>query len=132
MIVVDASAVLESVAVDRPDPDLVSRLATEDLHAPHLIDVEVLHALRVLVTRDAITGERAEWARADYDALDLTRYPHVALRPRIWELRHNLSAYDAAYVALAEALETSLVTTDHRIERVPGLGAGIEVFPRGD
>lgn len=130
MIVVDASALLESVVGDQPDPELVMRLASDELHAPHLVDVEILHALRVLVTRNSASARRVEAARTDFFGLDITRYPHVPLANRMWELRRNLSAYDATYVALAEALEVPLVTTDERISRAPRLGAVIEVYQR--
>lgn len=130
MIVVDASALLESVLADQPDPGLIVRLAGHDLHAPHLVDVEALHALRVLNTRRAVLAHRVESARADFFALDITRYPHVPLADRVWELRANLSAYDATYVALAEVLDVPLVTTDARIAGAPSLRTDVEVFGR--
>jgi predicted nucleic acid-binding protein len=131
LIVVDASALLECVVGDRPDPALIVRLASEELHAPHLIDVEVLHALRLLITRRVVTEKRAATARGDFLALEITRYPHLPLADRIWDLRHNLSAYDATYVALAEALDASFVTTDSRIAGAPNLRTVIEVFGDG-
>jgi predicted nucleic acid-binding protein len=128
MIVVDASALLECVVGDRPDSALIVRLAGEELHAPHLVDVEMLHALRTLVTRKAVSEQRAESARVDFLTLEIARYPHLPLAERIWNLRRNLSAYDASYVALAEALEVPMVTTDARIARAPHLRTEIEVF----
>ena len=130
MIVVDASAFLETVVADPPDADLLLRLAEVELHAPHLVDIEVLHALRTLVIRRSGTPQRVEAARTAYMSLNVTRYSHVLLADRVWDLRGNLSAYDAAYVALAEALEVPLVTTDARIARAPNLRTTVEVFDR--
>lgn len=116
MVVVDTSAVLDSLAADRPEPDLAQRLATAgEWHAPHLLDVEVLHALRGLVRGRKITLDRAQDARTDFAALAIVRYPIVGLADRIWKLRDTLTAYDAAYVALAETLGCPLVTCDKGI-----------------
>ncbi len=129
MVVLDTSAVLEAlVARDKP-AGLVERLASEDLHAPHLIDVEVLSALRRLVAARALSDDRANDARSDFAALAIVRYPHGDLSDRVWELRHNLSAYDATYVALAEILGVPLVTSDRRTGAAPGLHAAVEVYP---
>jgi predicted nucleic acid-binding protein len=129
VLVVDTSAVLEAIVAVDPPPGLTDRLANDgDLHAPHLIDIEVLHALRRLNVLGELSEERASDARADFRELAIVRYPHVGLVDRIWELRHNLTAYDAAYVALAEALEVSLVTCDRRLSEAPGHTAQIELF----
>lgn len=129
MLVVDTSAVLEALAAVDPAPGLVERLARNgDLHAPHLIDVEVLHALRRITIARAISEDRAADTRADYAELALTRYPHRPLSDRVWELRHNLTAYDATFVALAEALDAPLVTCDARLASAAGHGARIELF----
>lgn len=129
MLVVDTSAVLEALAATDPAPGLVERLARNgDLHAPHLIDVEVLHALRRMTIARAISEDRAADTRADYAELALTRYPHRPLSDRVWELRHNLTAYDATFVALAEALDAPLVTCDARLASAAGHGARIELF----
>ena len=130
MIIVDTSAIVETLAGSAPDAALVHRLATDDLHAPHLLDVEVLHTLRVLITRRAATADKIEAARHAFEHLALTRYPHTPLRTRIWELRNNLSAYDATFVALAEELSAPLVTTDGRIAEATGLRATVEVYDR--
>ena len=92
--------------------------------------MEVLHALRRLVARGELAEARAAQALADFVALGVTRYPHVALRSRVWELRFVLSAYDGAYVALAEALDAPVVTTDEGLARSSGHCATVEVFPR--
>jgi predicted nucleic acid-binding protein len=122
MLVVDASAVTELV-LGRPAGDVVGEhFAGHDfaLHAPHLLDVEVLSALRRLVVSGEATAERAGEAVADLLDLPIERYPHDILVPRIWELRGNFSAYDAGYVALAESLTDDLVpllTADTRLAR---------------
>ena len=132
MLVVDTSAVLEAIVAVDPPPGLINRLAEDgDLHAPHLIDVEVLHALRRLNAQGELSEERASDARADFRELAIVRYPHVGLGDRIWELRRNLTAYDAAYVALAEALGVALVTCDRRLSEAPGHAAQVEVFAQG-
>ena len=128
MTVVDTSAVLAVLVGDTPDAALVSRIAGSELHAPHLIDVEVLHALRVLLTRRAASIDKIEAARQQFGLLAMTRYPHTPLRERMWELRNNLSAYDAAYVALAEALTMPLITSDERIARAAGPRTVIDVY----
>jgi len=128
VIVIDASAVVELLAGHRPSALLARRVFAEPWHAPHLIDVEVLHALRHLLLRQQITVELATSARTDLDAMTITRYSHVGLRDRIWELRDAMTAYDAAYIALAEALDAPLVTTDARLGRAPGRRCEVEVF----
>lgn len=129
MIVVDTSALIDVLAGDGPSAELVERLATDgDLHVPHLVDVECLHVLRRLVRAGHLSEERAQDARDALATLTLERYPHPALTDRMWELRHNLSAYDAAFVALAERLDVPLVTRDARIAAAPGHRARVEVF----
>lgn len=129
MLVVDSSAALTALAARDPAPELVERLADDgDLHAPHLIDTEILHALRRLRRRGQISAERAHDARTDFAELTLVRYPHEPLNDRVWELRENLTAYDATFVALAEALDVPLVTCDARLAAAPGHHAHIEVY----
>lgn len=129
MIVVDTSAILKSLAAVDPNPKLDERLASErDLHAPHLVDVEVLHALRSLVRRGQLQPGRAAGVLEDFFLLRLTRYSHTRLIERIWALRENLSAYDAAFVALAEALDATLVTSDRRLARASGHSATVELY----
>ena len=129
MLVVDTSAVLAALVARQPAPGLVERLAGDgDLHAPHLIDTEVLHALRRLTITEEISDDRAADARSDFAELALVRYPHQLLSDRVWELRHNLTAYDATFVALAETLAVPLVTCDARLGSAPGHHAHIELF----
>lgn len=115
MIVVDASAVLDSLL----DPDGHSEVAAtlagagDPLAAPDLLDVEILSVLRRWERRREISSSRAEQALADLQVLPIARYPARALLDRVWSLRHNLTAYDGQYVALAQELSASLLTTDH-------------------
>jgi len=129
VLVVDSSAVLEALAARDPAPGLVERLAEDgDLHAPHLIDTEILHALRRMLRRGQISAERAHDARTDFAELTLVRYPHEPFNDRVWELRQNFTAYDATFVALAEALDVSFITCDARLAAAPGSSARIEVY----
>ncbi|MBA2697531.1 MAG: type II toxin-antitoxin system VapC family toxin [Nocardioidaceae bacterium] len=129
MIVLDTSALLD-VLIGRPaSQSLLARLARDDdLHAPHLIDIEVLHALRRLVRTSVVRSDRAAEARADLAELSITRYPLGSMADRVWELRGNLTAYDAAFVALAEALGASLITCDRRLAKASSHRARVEVY----
>lgn len=129
MIVLDASAVLEVVLATPAAPAVLNRLVAvgETLHAPHLIDLEVLQVLRRYCATGEVSPVRAAEALADYLDFPIVRYPHDVLAVRIWELRENLTAYDAAYVALAEALSAPLVTRDRKLATAPGHRALIEV-----
>ncbi len=129
MLVLDPAAVIAALASRPPNARLVERVSADgDLHAPHLIDVELLNALRGLVRARALGEDRARNARADFAELPLTRYPHEPLADRAWALRDSLTAYDAVFVALAEALEVPLVTCDARLATAPGLRGSIELF----
>lgn len=129
MLVVDTSAILEALAARDPAPGLIERLADDgDLHAPHLVDTEVLHALRRMSMRGEISEERAADARSDFADTALVRYPHQPLSDRVWELRHNLTAYDATFVALAEVLSAPLITCDARLASTRGHEAHVELF----
>lgn len=129
MLVVDTSAVLGALVVRQPAAGLVERLARDgDLHAPHLIDTEVLHALRRLTIAGEISEDRATDVRSDFAELALVRYPHQPLSDRVWELRHNLTASDATFVALAETLAVPLVTCDGRLAAAPAHRAHVELF----
>lgn len=128
MLVVDTSAVLAALAERTPDRALVQRLSDDgDLHAPHLIDVEILQALRGLVRGGKLSEDRAYDVRTDVADLAITRYGHEPLADRVWALRGNLTAYDAVFVALAEVLDIPLVTCDARLGAAPGVV--VELYP---
>ena len=132
MLVLDTSAVVDALAGRPPDERLLARLGSDgDLHAPHLLDVELLHALRRLVAAGHLSEDRAADARSDFDDLTIARYEQGFLADRIWELRHNLTAYDATFVALSEALDVPLVTCDRRLAATPGHRARVELFGAG-
>ena len=97
------------------------------MHAPHLLDVEVAHAMRRWVFQGGLTARRGREALEDFESLSIERYPHGPLIPRIWELRESVTAYDAAYLALAEVLDAPLVTRDARLARATGHAASIEL-----
>ena len=129
MIVVDASAILEVLLRTPAAPAIEERLFErgEALHAPHLIDLEVLQVLRGYAAAGEISAERAREALDDLAAFRLRRWAHEPLTIRIWDLRQNLTAYDAAYVALAEALSAPVLTRDRRLASAPGIRARVEV-----
>lgn len=130
MIVVDASAIVEVLLNTQIGGELRRLFFApgETLHVPHLIDIEVLQVLRRYSIAKIVAKGRANEAFEDYSAIPLNRYPHSVLLPRVWELRHNLTAYDAVYVALAEALPAALVTCDRALSAVSGHRAVIRVF----
>lgn len=130
MIVIDASVLVDAlVGVDVVADEARGRLTDDrDLHVPHLVDMEVTNSIRGLRIANVIDETRAVSAIDDLQQLDLSRYPHGPLLRRVWELRGNLTAYDAVYVALAEALETVLVTCDARITRAPGLRCDVQLL----
>jgi len=130
MIVLDASAavdwLLQTPAGQRIENRIYSR--NETLHAPHLLDLEVTQVLRRLVQQGVVPAYRADEAVRDLLDLRVNRYAHFVLLPRIWQLRHNFSAYDAAYLVLAEKLGATLVTRDRRLASPTGHAATIELF----
>jgi predicted nucleic acid-binding protein len=129
VLVVDASALVVALSDDGPDGDLVRRrLRGESLTAPELVDLEVVSVLRKQLAIGALDGRRAGLALTDLADLPLRRVPHLPLLARCWELRDNLTVYDAAYVALAEVLDAPLVTADSRLGRAPGTTCQIEVL----
>jgi predicted nucleic acid-binding protein len=129
VLVIDASALVRVIADDGPDGDRArARLHGEQLRAPELIDLEAVSALRRLLGAGWLDSRRAELALADLSQLPLDRSSHVPLVPRIWELRENVSAYDAAYVALAEALDVELLTADARLAAAPGLRCAVSLL----
>ena len=129
MIVVDASALLEFLLQTPLGARVEVRLFRDDdeLHVPHLVDVEVVQALRRLVRMGEVSSGRADEAIADLTDLDLHRHPHLDFLGRAWKLRDNLSAYDAMYVTLAEAIEAPIVTCDRPLAKAPGHGVRSEV-----
>jgi predicted nucleic acid-binding protein len=126
VIVLDSSAALDYLLSVGPGEWVEGQLEVVDrAHAPHVIDVEVLGGLRKHVLDGRVTASRAEGALRHFRQLRIRRYPHRPLIGRMWELRHNLTASDAAFVALAGALSVPLVTTDLRLARAPRLGVEI-------
>jgi len=130
MIVLDASAAVDWLLQTTAGQHIEHRMysARESLHAPHLLDLEVAQVLRRLVREGTVPANRADEAVRDLLDLRLTRYPHFMLLPRVWQLRHNFSAYDASYVGLAEKLRAPLITRDGRLAAAPGHSAIIELF----
>lgn len=130
MIVLDASAVVEWLLGLPHAVAVAERIgeAEQSLHAPHVIGVEVAQVVRRLSARGAVSDDRGAAALADLADLDLIRYAHEPLLPAIWQTRANLTAYDAVYVALAEALDAPLVTCDARLAAAPGHRARIDLI----
>jgi predicted nucleic acid-binding protein len=130
VIVLDASTLVE-LLLDTPTGQTVAtRIADPSLglHVPHLADVEVVQALRRYAKDGELDEAAAALALEDLHALDLQRHDHEPLLNRVWELRHNLSIYDAVYVALAEALDTKVLTCDGRLARAPGAARCVELI----
>jgi len=131
MIVLDASAAIEWLLQTPAGARVEARIFSDrrlSLHAPHLIDVEVAQVLRRFAAADVITASRALEALEDLTDLALTRYPHDLLLRRMWDLRGNVTTYDAAYVALAEALAAPLITCDGKLASAAGHRARVEVL----
>ena len=128
-MVLDASAAVELLLNTPAGVRISSRLEdeTEVIHAPHLIDIEIAQVLRRHALHRLLEDARVGRALDRWRDLDIERYAHAPLLDRVWQLRHNVSAYDAVYVALAEALSAALVTGDERLLRAPGLRARIEL-----
>jgi len=127
VIVLDASAVVLALL---NDGDARRSLAREIAAVPHLADSEVTHALRSQVLRGTVSAADAQAALASWARLGVRRFAVVGLLDRIWELRDNVTAYDATYVALAEALGCDLVTADARLAQAPGPTCSITVLRR--
>lgn len=129
MIVLDASALVELILATPTGQIVASRIADPavGLHVPHLADIEVAQALRRYARDESLNEATAAAALDDFRALDLQRHAHEPLLGRVWELRRNLTAYDAVYVALAEALDGVLLTCDAPLSRAPGLGVRVEL-----
>ncbi|SNS44035.1 Predicted nucleic acid-binding protein, contains PIN domain [Geodermatophilus saharensis] len=127
MIVADASAVVTALLNDGPARASLSR---EQVHVPHLVDAEVASALRRVVAAGHVSPEDGWTALDTWRRLGVVRHPAGGLLERVWELRENLTAYDAVYVALAEALDCPVVTGDGRLGRAPGVRCPVTVLPR--
>jgi predicted nucleic acid-binding protein len=126
LIVVDASALIDALV--GPTAVATARLSREPvLHGPHLLPLEVASALRKLVTDHRLSERGGRQALDKLTALPLRLHPHIPLLPRVWELRANLTVYDAVYAALAETLGLPLVTADARLSRAPRLRCVVEV-----
>lgn len=131
MIVIDASVVGHWLLTDQPSQLPTSLGADVELAAPHLIDAEVAHTIRRHLLMGLISVDRAEIALQDLMVLPIVRYPHTMLLPRAFSLRDNATIYDALYLALAEALEATLLTRDKALKTVPGIDVSVEVFTNG-
>ena len=127
MIVLDASAAVEFVLGSRKGRVVSKRIAPvgESVHAPHLIDLEVAQVLRRAAASGQASTDRLRSALEDFRAIPLERYPHDVFLPRIWQLRHNASAYDAVYLALSETLSAPLLTCDSALVEIPGCDAEV-------
>ncbi len=131
MIVIDASALLE-ILLQTPRAEKLMQRALdpkERMHAPQLLDIEVTQVLRRMTQRKELPVGRAEQALEDFTHIVIERHDHQSLIPRIWELCDSVSAYDGAYVALAEALSAPLLTCDGKLARAPGLQISVELIP---
>lgn len=127
MIVADASAVLSALLNDGVARE---QLGTEAVHVPHLVDSEVAHGLRRRAAAGDMSAPAARHALDVWQRMGIARYPMVGFLGRVWELRDNVTAYDGAYVALAESLGCALLTADTRLSRATGPRCAITVVPR--
>lgn len=131
-MVIDASAAIEWILQTAKGAEIEARIfrkpgASAHLHAPHLLDVEVAQVLRKQVAKGLVSELRGQTALDDFLQIPLMRYPHDVVLRRVWQLRQNLTAYDAVYVALAEALRVPLLTCDANIAGAPGHRARVDV-----
>jgi predicted nucleic acid-binding protein len=130
MIVLDASALVELLLGTESGRSIASRIADPEvaLHVPHVADLEVAQTLRRFVRDGDLDAEASSSALENLQALDVQRHAHEPLLGRIWALRENLTAYDAAYVALAEVLDATLLTCDAKLSRAPGVAVRAELI----
>jgi predicted nucleic acid-binding protein len=127
VIVVDSSAMVNALVADPVDPFLLALLSDEELHAPALLDFEVTSALRGHQVRGKLGVGRTEQAIDDFASLQIARYQMTEWLAYLLALRDNFTVYDAAYVVLAQALETPLVTADFKLEEARRLGVDVRV-----
>jgi predicted nucleic acid-binding protein len=130
LIVVDASAAVTMFLNLGPNAGRVRnrRRQAKEVHIPHLFDVEVLHVLRRYSLRGDLSGKQSRLILSLLREMKAVRYPHALLAARIWEMRENLTAYDATYVALAEVLDAPLLTMEARLAQAPGIRAEVELY----
>jgi predicted nucleic acid-binding protein len=129
VIVADSSAVVEVLLNTPSGLEIRRRFELEEaIHVPHLLDLEVLQVLRRYARTSILDDQRVAEALQDFEDLPLRRHSHRVLLPRIWELRHNLTAYDAAYLALAEILDAPLITRDRAFASIKGHRARVLVL----
>ncbi|MCI0443905.1 type II toxin-antitoxin system VapC family toxin [bacterium] len=130
MIVVDSSVILEVLLRTKSSQTIEKKIFSrgQTLHAPHLIDIEIAQVIRRYASAGEITPERGSQAIEDLIDFRISRYSHDILLPRIWELRTNMTAYDATYVSLAEILDSPLLTRDAKLARSPGSNAKIRLI----
>jgi predicted nucleic acid-binding protein len=122
MIVIDASALLETLLRSEVGLEISDSLLDNEMHAPHLIDLEVAQALRHIVLHGELTAAQGHEALVAFAAMPIMRHPHTPLMLEIWALRHNLTSYDAAYLALARALGAPLITQDAALRKMAARG----------
>ncbi|MGQ0837471.1 type II toxin-antitoxin system VapC family toxin [Actinokineospora sp.] len=127
--VLDASALVEVLAATNPNAALFRRVLTGTAFAPEIIDLETLNSVRKYLFRGAIAEQTAAGVAQNLQEIPIARSPHRSLLPRVWELRHSITPYDAAYIALAEKLKIPLVTCDAKLGGSNGHHAEIEVYP---
>lgn len=129
MIVLDASAAIEwLLGLPRADAVADRLVASDDVHAPHLLGVEVAQVVRRYEAAGEVGADRGAAALRDLADLDVVHHPHEPLLPTIWRLRSNLTAYDATYVALALALDVPIVTLDRALAAAPMHGAFVDLI----
>ena len=130
MIVIDASVLYEAIIETPYSAAIVDRIFSDDetLHAPHLVDLEIVNTLRRYVLKGELSERSASQAMEDFASIPLKRHTHTGLIPRIWQLRNNLTAYDAAYIALAEMLNVPLITRDTAFASSTGHNVHVELI----
>jgi predicted nucleic acid-binding protein len=130
LIVLDASAAIDWLLQTTAGREIEKRIFSrgESLHAPHLLDLEVVQAMRRMVRESKVSAQRAHQMIGDFLDLRVTRYPHELFVPHIWRLRNNFSAYDAAYVSLTEELQATLITRDARLASASRRLISVELF----